>query len=112
MGTWAWVGIWAGIVLLTLIGYAILLLDLASKAERVARQLGRLQNAIEQVQSNVGRLPKLESEPPAIEQDLQDVLAKRDALVRNKAKQQEARARRLIKALDAIEVDETRFPNG
>lgn len=112
MGFWAWLWIWVGLIVASLAFYALIARELWGKAKPILAELEQLASNLEQLGAAVGAEATYEKPAPAMEQDPEQVFAERAEVVRNKEKRREARARRLVKALGAIKVDESRFTNG
>lgn len=112
MGFWAWFWIWVGLIVASLASYALIARELWGRAKPVLAELEQLAANLEQLNAALDGAPEYSKPTPAMERDAEQVFAERAEVVRNKEKRREARARRLVKALGAIKVDESRFTNG
>ncbi len=112
MGFWAWFWIWVGLVVATLAFYALIARELWGRAKSVLAELEQLSRNLSQLQTAADDQGEYAKPVPAMEREAEQVFAERAELVRHKEKRREARARRLVEALGAIKVDESRFTNG
>lgn len=112
MGFWVWFWIWVGLVIATLAFYALIVRELWGRAKPVLTELEQLSRNLSQLETAAADRGEYAKPVPAMEREAEKVFAERAEVVRNKEKRREARARRLVKALGAIKVDESRFTNG
>ena len=112
MGFWGWFFVWLALIVAALGVFAYIGWQLAGKAMRAGAQAMALAERISALAAGLQAESDYVSPESAVLAEPAVVFAKRADIVRNKADKAEARQRRLIKALAAINVDERRFTDG
>lgn len=111
MGFWFWFWVWSGLIAAALGVFAWLLWDLFTKVTPIIDQLKVSAERIRSLMETLEKPFAYEAPTSAMDEDPEQVFAKRALVVRRKEKRAEERERRLIRSLLDIDVYESRFTN-
>ena len=108
MGFWFWFGIFCAIAILALISYALIGLNIASKAKALQEPAARLQALAAKLDAASEVVPVTETLVAALDTDELTVTQRRKAVLKHRSQRKEAKQRRLIARLRNMEIDESR----
>jgi len=109
MGFWAWFGIWAALVVLSLVAFAFIGRSLFNRSMAVAHQVSKVAAQAQQLVDQIGSHTKSASQGVAPLISLEDATSKRQRYLKAKAKKREDRQRILIRSLKKYDSKESRF---
>jgi hypothetical protein len=111
MGFWAWFWIWVGLVLGSLIFYAVIGKSLFDRGMDVFHQIERIAKPAQALIAALDSKTPFEAKESDLLTPVGDLEAERQVLLKRKTRKLSARQRSLRSALKNIDVNESRFTN-
>lgn len=108
-GFWLWFWICAAIVALGLIAQILIALWIVNKAKKLSEPAAKLQAIGESLAKAASEKPQVARATAALDQPIEDVLARRRRVLKSKRQRREARERRLVARLKNISYQESRL---
>ena len=109
MGFWGWFAVWTALILLAAGFLIYLLAELAKKGMKLAKELEKLEPAINALEASLAEKTEAERPEPDLLKDPVEVYRRRRAVEKRREQKREARKHMLIKRLSSFDPAESRF---
>lgn len=109
MGFWVWFIIWTALAAGATVFLASILRGLGDSAKRLERQLAQLDEKLQKLKAEVGKIPALERGESDVLAELSEVIAKRNEFLQAREKKRNQRQRRLERVIRDFKPEESRF---
>lgn len=111
MDFWAWFWIWVGLILGSLVVYALIGKSLFNRGMDVLHQVERIAKPVQALMAAMETKPNLDDKESDLLTPVGELDAERQVLLKRKTRKQAARQRSLRSVVKHIDVNESRFTN-